>query len=300
MRIPASVIVMSLVTAVPFALAVHDTMKPHEKSLDEMSDEEREAHFEAEMQKEAEQDAQREAAKSAARDKVNQSMFGAKPAQLGSFFGTVHLGMPADDPAIDALPRSDYETRPDIEYDRSTTLDSIHIGGIDHCDALNAAMIKAWGDSPDGIYLDTANHARAKYGDCTVTFDRYVEVNEWVDKKDTAPVSLSLVGKSVDKVRALVPHIDQDDGEILMWSEPGIGRGAGPTHITATIENDKVTHVAISVITDAPTIDAVKARLVGLLGKGTTDPDEPDVLVWKNKGKLFMNETSLTLDLGKD
>lgn len=300
MRIPASVIVMSMVTAVPFALAVRDTMKPHEKTVDEMTDEEREAHFEAEMQKEAEADAQREAAKSAAREKVFQSFFGAKPAQLGAFFGTVHLGMPADDPAIDALPHGDYETTPYIDFERTATLDSIRIPGDDHCDALNAAMIKAWGDSQDGVYLDAANHARAQYSDCTVTFDHYVEVNEWIDKKDTAPVSLSLVGKSVDKVRELVPHIDQDDGEIMMWSEPGIGRGSGPTHVTASIDNNKVTHVTINVMTDAPTADAVKARLVGLLGKGAANPDDPDALEWKGKGAYTYAAQTVSIDLGKD
>lgn len=300
MRIPPSVIVMSLVTAVPFALAVRDTVKPHEKTLDEMTDGEREAHFEAQMQKEAEQDAQREAAKSAARDKVYQSFFGAKPAQLGSFFGTVQLGIAADDPAIEKLPRGDYETIPYIDYERTATLDAIRIPGDDHCDALNAAMIKAWGDSQDGVYLDPASRVRAKYGDCTVTFDRYVEVNAWVDKRDAAPVPLTLVGKSLDKLHELVPHIDQDDGGVVMWTEAGIGRGAGPTHLTATIENDKVTHVTINVMTDAPTADAVKARLVGLLGKGTANPDDPDVIEWKRKGAFTFASDTVSIELGKD
>jgi hypothetical protein len=299
MRIPASVIVMSLVTAVPFALAVRDTMKPHEKSLEEMTDDEREAHFEEEMRKEAEQDAQREAAKTAQRNQQYKALLGTKPAQLGPFFGTVHLGMPADDAAIDALPHGDYDVVPSIGYERTTTLDGIRIAGDEHCDELNAAMVKAWGDSPDGVYLDPANHVRAKWTDCAVSFDRYVEVNEWIDKKDTAPVSLTLVGKSADKVRELVHGLDQDDGEMLMWSAPGIGRGTGPAHITATIENDKVVHITISVVTDAPTSDAVKARLVGLLGKGAADPDDPDLLVWKNKGSFSSTDDSLTIDLGK-
>lgn len=299
MRIPASVIVMSLVTAVPFALAVRDTMKPHEKTVDEMTDEEREAHFEEEMRKEAEQDAQREAAQAKKREQAFQTFFGAKPAQLGSFFTGIELGGPAHSPEIDALSRAD-DVVPVIGLDGTETLDSIEIPGDDHCDTLHAAMVKAWGDSPDGVYLDAVNHVRAKYADCTVTFDRYLEVNEWIDKKDTAPVSLSLVGKPVDKVRALISHVDQDDGEILMWSVPGIGRGSGPTRLTASIENDKITHLSINVVTDAPTSDAVRARLVGLLGKATVSPDDPDVLVWKNKGSLMTSEDALTLDLGKD
>jgi hypothetical protein len=299
MRIPPSVIVMSLVTAVPFALAVRDTMKPHEKTLDEMTDEEREAHYAEEMRKEAEQDAQREAAQTAKRDQTFKTLFGAKPAQLGAFFGTVHLGMPADDPAIDALPHGDYETIPSIDYERTATLNSILIAGDDHCDTLHDAMVKAWGDSDDGIYLDPASHLRAKYGDCTVAFDRYLDVNEWIDKKDTAPVSLSLLGTSVDKLRTAVHDFDQDDGEVLTWSVPGIGRGTGPTQISATIENAKIAHVEINVVTDPPTSDAVKARLVGLLGKGSADPDDPDLLTWHGKGSFTATDNSLTIDLGK-
>src|SRR3954452_20087102 len=103
MRIPPSVIVMSLVTAVPFALAVHDTMKPHEKTYEEMTDEEREAKFEAEMQKEAADQAARDAAETASVATRDKTLLGAKPAQLGSFFGTAHLGTASDDPAVDLV-----------------------------------------------------------------------------------------------------------------------------------------------------------------------------------------------------
>ncbi|MBV8755794.1 MAG: hypothetical protein JO257_00880 [Deltaproteobacteria bacterium] len=300
MRIPASVIVMSLVTAVPFALAVRDTMKPHTKTLDEMTDEEREAHFEEEMRKEAEQDAQREAARTAKREQTFKTFFGNKPAQLGTYFGGVHFGMSSGDPAIAALPLNDEDARPYIGYDGAMTINNVRIPGEDHCDTLHDAMVKAWGDSPDGVYLDPASHVRAKYSDCEVNFDRYLEVNEWLDKKDSAPAPLTLVGKPLEKLQALVPHADQDDGEIMMWTVPGIGRGTGPARVTATIENDKVSHVSISVVTDAPTIDAVKARLVGMFGKGTTTPDDPDTIEWKGKGRLYSTEDSLTIDLGKD
>jgi hypothetical protein len=302
MRIPPSVIVMSLVTAVPFALAVRDTMKPHDKTVDEMTSDEREAHFEEEMQKEAADEAAREAAENKKRDAVYDTMFGSKPAQLGAFFGAIHLGMPANDPGLDAFEAADHGLAPPVNFVRLGTLDEIQINAYEQCDQLRASMVRAWQDSPDGVYLDPASHQRAGFHDCAVTFDRYVEVNQWIDKKGDVPVALSVIGTPLTKLREqLGEKIYSDDGEVVMWKAPGVGRGTGATSITARIENDKVAGITADVVTDAPTIDAVRARVVGLLGKGTPDPDDEDTLVWKGKtpATLRAMDGTISLDIGK-
>ena len=125
MRIPPSVIVMSLVTAVPFALAVHDTMKPHPKTYDEMTDQEREAQFEEEMRKESAEQAERDAAETAKRAATYKTFFGEKPAQLGSYFHTVQLGMPVDQPAFDALSSTTDVSL--LNFEGEKTLESIRI-----------------------------------------------------------------------------------------------------------------------------------------------------------------------------
>jgi len=284
MRIPPSVIVMSLITAVPFALAVHDTMKPHPKTYDEMSDEEREAQFEEEMRKESAEQAQRDAVETARRAATYKTFFGEKPAQLGSYFHAVQLGMPADQPAFDALASTTDVSS--INFEGEKTLEQIRISDDEHCDELHRALVATWQDAPDGIYLDAANHQRADFHECTVTFDRYVDVNQWIDTKGDVPVALSWIGMPADKLREqLGERLTNDDGEVLMWNAPGIGRGQGPTHVTARIENDKIAGLSINVMTDVPTVDAVHARLDGLLGKGAPDAEDPDMVVWK-KGKL--------------
>lgn len=301
MRIPPSVIVMSLVTAVPFALAVHDTMKPHPKTYDEMSDEEREAQFEEEMRKESAEQAQRDAAESAKRAATFKTLFGEKPAQLGSYFHAVQLGMPVDQPAFDALASTTDVSS--INFEGEKTLEQVRISDDEHCDALRAQMVAAWQDAPDGIYLDPAAHQRASYHDCTLTFDHYVDVNQWIDRKGDVPVVFAWIGMPADKLREqLGERLTNDDGEVLMWSAPGIGRGTGPTHITARIENDKIAGLSVNVMTDAPTIDAVHARLDGLLGsKGAPDAEDPDLLTWKGKlhATLTTSDDTLSLELSK-
>ena len=199
MRIPPSVIVMSLVTAVPFALAVRDTMKPHQKTYDEMSDEEREAQFEEEMRKESAEQAQRDAAETAKRAATYKTFFGEKPAQLGSYFHAVQLGMPVDQPAFDALASTTDVSM--INFAGEKTLESIKISDDEHCDALRAQMVAAWQDAPDGIYLDPASHQRASFQECTLTFSHYVDVNQWIDRKGDVPVALSWIGMPADKLR---------------------------------------------------------------------------------------------------
>src|SRR5437763_955853 len=172
MRIPPSVIVMSLVTAVPFALAVHDTMKPHEKTYEEMTDEEREAKFEAEMQKEAAEQAARDAAETAKIAATDKTYFGPKPAQLGSFFTTVHLGMAADDPAVEKLTSQD--DRMTVRFEGDRTVDTIIIQDEEHCSELRQALESAWGETSTMVYVDAATHQRASFHDCAVRFDRYL------------------------------------------------------------------------------------------------------------------------------
>ena len=300
MRIPPSVIVMSLVTAVPFALAVHDTMKPHPKTYDEMTDQEREAQFEEEMRKESAEQAQRDAVETAKRAATYKTFFGEKPAQLGSYFHTVQLGMPVDQPAFDALSSTTDVSLLDFEGEK--TLESIRLSDEEHCDALRAQMVAAWQDSPDGTYLDPATHQRATFHDCALTFDHYVDVNQWIDRKGDVPVAMSWIGLPADKLREqLGERLTNDDGEVLMWSAPGLGRGEGPTHITARIENEKIAGLSINVMTDTPTVDAVHARLDGLLGKGAADAEDPDMLVWKGKlhATLTTGEGTLSLELSK-
>src|SRR5512135_494999 len=90
MRIPPSVFVMSLVTAVPFGLAVRDTLHPRPKTLADLTDDEREAQYEADMQKQLEAD---RAAEEQRKHTVYDRLLGA-PGKLGPYLDNLALGVP--------------------------------------------------------------------------------------------------------------------------------------------------------------------------------------------------------------
>src|SRR5688572_13929492 len=101
MRIPPSVIVMSLVTAVPFGLAIRDTLNEKDAraagGLDDYGDDDgykgRErsaelAEYEAEMAREA---AEREARSKERLTQLDQ-LYGAKAASMGTLLDGIELG----------------------------------------------------------------------------------------------------------------------------------------------------------------------------------------------------------------
>src|SRR5690348_1005184 len=101
MRIPTSVIVMSVVTAVPFGLGIRDTLDKKDSHADDelgvldfsgkRSARERERaleEYQAEMQREA---AEREARAKAKLAKLDE-LYGAKPAQMGALLDGITLG----------------------------------------------------------------------------------------------------------------------------------------------------------------------------------------------------------------
>ena len=99
MRIPASVIVMSLVTAVPFGLAIRDTARHHDNAADDEVDfdgtatarRERVADMKAYEEQEAKDKAEA-AERRALVVKRFHEMYGAQPASLGSLFDGIKLG----------------------------------------------------------------------------------------------------------------------------------------------------------------------------------------------------------------
>jgi hypothetical protein len=184
---------------------------------------------------------------------------------------------------------------------RGGQLSAITVAGDDNCEDLHDAVIAAWQSAPDGVYFDAETHQRAQFHDCTLTFDRYLDVDSWVDRKADAPVSLGMVGMSADKLRTtLGERIDNDDGNSITWYVPGIGRSSLPTEIVANIELAKIVSVHVDVATDQNTADLVRDRLTTLLGTPKVDPDT-EVATWTGKTTVTLQAGygDLTLEISK-
>jgi hypothetical protein len=221
MRLPPSVLVMSALVAVPFGLAIRDTLAGRSQA-DELSfflareDREREARaraFEDELRREAEQVAAARARRLAQLDEL----YGPTPASLGALFDGIALGMPiGEDPeATFRRPFRQAEGWAELDFGGDGLLTSIAIAleavdlddGQDEepdrlaeaCVRLELKLAAAWGPPSLDTWIDPALRQRARFDrdDCVLAFDRFQTPEEWV-----AAFPLDAVGKPAHQLLA--------------------------------------------------------------------------------------------------
>lgn len=271
MRIPTSVIVMSLVTAAPFALAVRDTLRPHQKHL--TLEEQRAADVEAEMQRmEAEQEATHQA-EEARKQAVMTELLG-EPGKLGGYLDHVTIGAARAQveaveqriaPAMDLVDLA-------AEYDAEDKVSSLKVVAGD-CDALREAVRTHWGE--DVRWVDTAAHVKTTFvdgDDCAIEQHPYVDMNQFLDRSMTASIPLAALGKPSSALLA-------DDGAL---HRPGLAQTDGVTLQVTTDDAAKIVGMSASFAADVEADALIRARLDALLGKGAQDPDTGE---WAWKGK---------------
>lgn len=306
MRIPPSVIVMSVVTAVPFGLGIRDTLKHQDAGADELDDgfdfgsrkrsarERAElAAYEAELAREA---AEREA-QNRARIATLDQLYGAAPAAMGSLFEGLTLGAAGAFPPeyvrtrIERANRDGFVT---VSFDTdATSLTGVEVTVIsdyevgDACDTLDDKLVAAWGKSTNGVWLNPATHQRAALDldDCRLRFDRYLDAAEWV-----AQLPLSAIGAAPATLVAQVTAgtID-DDGTRVFWNAPGVRYGKTVSDIEAYVEGGKVVGFKATVDTDFDSMlgmrDALAAKLKAEPTK-TGDEAADDLVIWEWKRRV--------------
>jgi hypothetical protein len=305
MRIPPSVIVMSVVTAVPFGLGVRDTLKHKDVTAEEYDGldfgEGRSARERSRELEEYEAEARREQLEREAKSKERiaqlDQLVGAKPAQMGSLFDGIVLGAGAGSfqPENVRL-RIENATR-DGFMSVSFDADAKALNGIDvivgsdydssdACEELLKKLDAKWGSPTNNAWLDPATHQRASFDtdSCKLRFDRYVEPTDWV-----AALPIAAVGSSTAKFTAQLTagDVDQND-ERVVWTSPGVGYGKGPSHYEAWITNGKVTGFTMSGDSDFDTIlavrDAMSAKLKAQPKKTADEYDaEYSTYEWKRR-----------------
>ena len=272
MRIPPSVFVMSLVTAVPFGLAVRDTLHPHKTRAEIAADNEQQ--YELDMQKQEAADRQAEEQRKAT---VMKGLLGDK-GKLGAYFDGIAIGAPvAQAEAIHdrTLNTADIVT---FEYDAGSDgmVKSLRLeSGGDSCAELGTAIHAAWG--PQTEWLDEPAHTRVHFDEteCTLAFDRYVDLEHFVDKTLTASIPVAALGKTLDQI----PGLDEDDH----LAAPGLVNTGAQVDVRFTTDDaGKIVGVSASFSADADADATIRARLDKLFGKGKLDADTSE---WDWKGK---------------
>jgi len=315
MRIPVSLIVMPILTAAPFAMAIRDTVKDKKPAAEDVSDYSdysdrgREAHHErrmAEYEAEMERERAAEAAKRKEQLQELDGIFGTEKASLGAKFDNLALGSPrtaALENKIALLQRDGFIT-PAFEGE-SETVEYLHVE-IDStlpvsydleepCSALREKLVAAWGPSGNGTWLNATTMQRATLAmePCSLRFDRALTVDNWVAK-----LPLDALGKS--EIKGVSAVSDQDT---VVWNFNGVGYSGAPTNASAYKTDDKITAVYISTETDFDTLveirDAVSKKL-----KAEPTRDEDGAWVWKKKPFITLSQgydnNRITLQIGKD
>lgn len=330
MRIPPSLIIMSLVTATPFGLAIRDTLTkkpmiemddgdPYGLDLRTSSRHDREEYerYEAEMEKEAAEKAEKRIEATARLS----MLFGAKPATLGALFDGIRLGADSSSFQPESA-RARIEAESDkgfitVSFDTdSTALRGVNIaissGEYDTaadesmCRSLHDKLVAAWGPGTKGTWLDETKHQRvvlSSEGRCTLDFERTLQPAEWL-----AMVPADLVGKAAkvldDYATNNAISFEDEDDETARWYIPAMGIASGQTTITAMIVNRKVVGLRVSGAGDWDSIVAVRDALTKKLNAKPVHDEDNDTYTWKHKPAAQMTviegDDHFDLLIGKD
>lgn len=287
MRLPPSVVAMSLITAVPFGLAIRDTIRHPSANQDALDfDGSRARAREEAAAQERWDEAQRaaEAEHDAARARAIHRLYGAAPASLGSVFDGIHLGADSTDfqpeSARKAIQALQEDSGIEINFVADTVrLESIAVDLGDSCDDLANQLRAAWGVSPAETWLGPdGQRARLDSDACTLTFDRAVDAAAWLDRSATAIVPLAELGKPASDLDSR--PVDDSDDTGVTWHDRGVGLGVGGTQLSAEVTKGKITAITAEVEADPASIEAIEDRLTALL-HGTPATDDQGVQSWK-------------------
>jgi hypothetical protein len=289
MRIPTSVIVMSLVTAAPFALAVRDTLHPQPKhhTYEEIAAHARSEQYKAELKRMEEERQAEDAHKQA----VLKDLLGDK-GKLGSYVDGVTVGATRDQ--IDAI-NLRISGAGDLvylapEYDATDKASSIKVVFTD-CDALREAVRARWDDANQ--WVDPATHVKMTFEDgyeCSLDLHRYVEMEQFLDKTTTASIPIGAIGK---------PSTLPLDGDQTMQT-PGLEHTGDVVVGARTDDSGKVLGLSVSFAADVDADAPIRARLDTLFGKGQQDPDTGEWF-WKGKTPVHyaFSDAHVYIDIGQ-
>jgi hypothetical protein len=251
MRVPPSLVVMSVVTAAPFGLAIHDTVAGTKRTgvLDLTGDRTRERERLERQEREERQERLARRAHELELEKQLDLLVGNTPGTPGPMFDGVTLGASMDTfQTSDARDRVDDLVRErvaDVSYRGVERLYEIHVEiPYDTCSAFHDRLVTRWRPSGGDIWIDPATRTRAAFvaDACSLEFTTYLDVEDWVSKLPVG--ALGQPAASVDR------------------SLPGVGTGKGYTSISIDRDDaDSVTGVTITGDTDLSTQEQIRAAL---------------------------------------
>jgi len=332
MRIPPSVIVMSLLTATPFGLAIRDTLskKQPAEEVDEWGgdygarsarqDREALAAYEAEGARELEARAEARKLRIAKLD----MLYGPTKATMGSLLTGISLGADAGsfqpEAARERIERESRDGFLTVSFDADEKRlhgVTIALDGRDYdpssdsmsdaCDSLHEKLVASWGRPALGsTWLDEATHQRATLDRdaCTLTFSQFLTPDAWI-----AALPFDGVGKPSEKYLATYADangtaFEEYADEYATWAGTGPGTGDESTKFTVGIDGrHKISGLRVTADSDFDSFVAVRDALSAKLKSQPAQDDVTGAYVWKKKPAISIvqdDNNRITLIVGKD
>jgi hypothetical protein len=282
---------MTLVIAVPFGFAIRDSLKGNDaQSKKEQAEKDvaaQEASLLAEQKEREAKEYEAQKLVDAKRKQTLASLIGATRGSLGDRFNGKQVGGPSSEEfesslnAIDGLEDRDGE-KPGLQLRGNGDIASVSFTiGDDHCGEMRQALVAAWGEGSDDVWIDSEHSRRASLGGllCILHFDQTVDDKTWT--KAALP---NLIGKTPAQAQKLLgrstaPSTDGEDGD-LSWYLPGATSGRESTELVASVIDGKITSTVASTTASAPQAQALIAALSKQLGAQPV-ADETGNYMWE-------------------
>lgn len=284
--VPASTILLAVATAIPFGLAIRDTLAGtyDERSSDEASDDELdERDLQAAAARYA-QDRAEEALERQLRLQRIRELVGRDLATPGPVFSPIHLGDPVGTSSVESSADAQLMLLDDGAHSHSLYL-KLHHRDEGDCEQLETTVRTAWGEPKvlDNRWIWVGASQRAVWNpeDCSLTFERISSLEAFVG---ASQLPLAAIGKPtkalLDQLGARTMDTAADDQ--ITWTLPGIGTGHGVTRMTADVEDGKVVAVTAALYVDPITQTELSAQITRVVGRSPAIPaDRPDTEIWK-------------------
>lgn len=316
MALPTSTIVLGLLTAVPFGLAIKDTISgtgtrgSASSDDDELveNDPDAEHDYERYQREREEAEAKARAALDGAIDRLIPSGTAGRLGLAGYEIGAA--APPSETPDRDVLERV---TRMRLASGRSATgaLDKLtltfpaYVDEQSVCLTLSKRLANAWGDGEHTHAMgearthfvsETAPHTRVTFVEpdegerCQLVAEPAIAPAAFLTKAETSTVPLWAVGKPAKLLVDKLGDTAFSDATQIRWTTAGVGAGLGGTELYARIVKGKIVTLAVKFQASASTIRAVAEQLVADLG----EPLDGDPVVWP-KAKVTLTTVDDTM-----
>lgn len=303
MALPTSTIVMALITAVPFGLAIKDTVTG-KSAFDLPRDDYRAAKMELEGYSRAQREYEEREAKKAEdlRAAIDTLIPMTKQATLGLRGYALGRAVPdasSEQETLEELAHAVFDSTeaPDGTLKTLTISFPQYRRDENICLLVSQRLEDAWGSSErtydNGVtrkhWATASTMQRVSFldpddgGRCQLVVERVVGVPDFVNKTEASTVPLWAVGKPAAQLVAKLGDNAFSDDTQIRWTALGVGQGVGETELYARIVKGKIVTVTAAFQTSESSIGALAEHMTRELGEPTvTDP-----VVW-TKAKVSL------------